>query len=218
MDNILNKIINIVSKEESKTQTGSNTVVKITDQDGVRYMFFKKKNDGNLSSMAEQFRDMGLDEGSNVSIGYVVDSYKDKTGQDRTSNKIIGFREATTKPVQTTIQDKNVAPSPSGNATGANTGQNRDASIIRQVAFKGIIELVANGKAKLEDVKHYTDLFEKIITNELTGKDKFLANGIGKPEELPVIQQEQVAPDIQEMADEMAREDDGVRIEDIPFN
>lgn len=98
-DQILNKVIEIKSKEETKTKTGTNTVVKLTDQDGTKYVLFKKKKDGTLSSAAEQFKNMGLDEGSIMQISYVVDDYTDQSGQPRTSNKVIGFRETNEQPI-----------------------------------------------------------------------------------------------------------------------
>jgi hypothetical protein len=102
MDSIQNKIITIVSKEEAKTKTGTNTQIKITDQDGIKFSFFKKRKDGNLTSPAAQFKDAGFDEGSTVEIGYVEEKYKGTDGTERTSNKIINFREASSRPVKTT--------------------------------------------------------------------------------------------------------------------
>jgi hypothetical protein len=93
MDTILNKIINIVAKEESLTKAKTNTQVKLTDQDGIRFAFFKKKKDGNLTSVAEQFKNMRLDEGSTVKIGYVIETYTGTDGKSHTTNKIINFQE-----------------------------------------------------------------------------------------------------------------------------
>lgn len=76
-DKIYNKVITIESKEEIKTSNG-NTMVKITDHTGEKFGFFKKKKNGEFSSPAVQFRDMGLDEGSTVKIGYVIETYQDK--------------------------------------------------------------------------------------------------------------------------------------------
>lgn len=106
MADFVNKVITIVSKEETKTKDGNNTTIKLVDQDGVRYLLFKKKKDGSLSSPAAQFKDMGLDENSVVQISYVVESYKGTDGQERTSNKVTGFRETNDQPV------KGQAPAP----------------------------------------------------------------------------------------------------------
>lgn len=104
-DKIYNKVITIESKEESKTTNG-NTMVKITDHTGEKFSFFKKKKDGNLSAVAEQFRDMGLDEGSTARIGYVIETYQDKKGVTRESHKIINFQETNETPDQTAPQAK----------------------------------------------------------------------------------------------------------------
>jgi hypothetical protein len=101
-DKIYNKVITIESKEEIKTADG-NTVVKLKDHTGEHFSFFKKKKDseGNLtlfSSPANQFKDMGLDEGSTVKIGYVINTYSDKQGETRESKNIINFQETNDAP------------------------------------------------------------------------------------------------------------------------
>src|SRR5215212_10123053 len=102
-DKIYNKVITIESKEESKTTNG-NTMVKITDHTGEKFNYFKKKKDGSSSSVAEQFKNMSLDEGSTVRIGYVIETYQDKKGVTRESHKIINFQETNETPSQTTPQ------------------------------------------------------------------------------------------------------------------
>lgn len=98
MSDFINKVITIVSKEETKTKAGTNTKVKLVDQDGVKYSYFKKKKDGALSSAAEQFKDMGLDENSVVQISWVLDTYEVE-GKSITENKVTGFRETSEQPV-----------------------------------------------------------------------------------------------------------------------
>lgn len=121
-DKIYNKVITIESKEESKTSTG-NTMVKLTDHTGDRFTFFKKKKDGNLSASAAQFRDMSLDEGSTVKIGYVIEMYADKNGVNRESKKIINFQETNDTPSQT----PGPAESPRGEAPMRSQGTSSDA-------------------------------------------------------------------------------------------
>lgn len=103
-DNIQNKTITIVSKEEAKTKAGTNTQIKLTDQDGIKFSFFKKKKDGELTSPATQFKNMDLDEGSTAEIGYVEEKYAGTDGKERTALKIISFREAKAQPVKTQPQ------------------------------------------------------------------------------------------------------------------
>lgn len=97
MADFQNKVITIVTKEEKKTKTGTNTKIFLTDQDGIKYSFFKKKKDGTLCTAAEQLRDAGIDEGSTVQISYVLDSYEYE-GKTINENKVTGFRETNEQP------------------------------------------------------------------------------------------------------------------------
>jgi hypothetical protein len=92
-EQIFNKTIKLTSKEEAKTRSGTNTRVKLVDQEGTRFVFNKKKADGTNTQAYQQFVDMRLDEGSVVNIGYVLNSYEIE-GKTITENKVISFREA----------------------------------------------------------------------------------------------------------------------------
>jgi len=99
-DQIYNKIITIATKEESTTANKQNTTIKITDHEGERFVFWKKNKDGNFSAVQEQFKNMGLDEGSTVKIGFVKETYTDKQGVVRNSQKIINIQETNEQPVK----------------------------------------------------------------------------------------------------------------------
>jgi len=75
-----------------------------------------------------------------------------------------------------------VQSSNGGASSGLKTNPS-DKSIIRQVAFKGAIELVAAGKVGLEQVHGLTDKFDRII------QATALPSLLPPQEELPVIQQ-----------------------------
>jgi len=97
MSDFINKVIEIKTKEEKKTKAGTNTKIHLADQDGVKYSFFRKKKDGSMSSPAQQFKDMDLDEGSVVQISWVIDTYEVE-GKQITENKVTGFRETSEQP------------------------------------------------------------------------------------------------------------------------
>lgn len=97
-DNIFNKVIKIMAKEEDIK------AIKLIDQEGVKFKFWKKKTDGNLTHAALQFKNMGLEEGSTARIGYVVESF-DWKGKTIKSNKIINFQESDPLPESTQTQE-----------------------------------------------------------------------------------------------------------------
>jgi len=109
MSDFINKVITIASKEEKKTKTGTNTKIYLADQDGIKYSFFKKKKDGELSSAAQQLKDMELDEGSVVQISYVLDSYEVE-GKKINENKVTGFRETNDTPVKNPTKTQTKEP------------------------------------------------------------------------------------------------------------
>lgn len=111
MSDFIDKNIKIVSWEK-KTAKNGNPFLTITDQDGDKYVLWPKKKDGDLSVAGAQWKEMGLDEGSDVNVSWVAETYTFE-GEERTSNKIVGFRE-TTETVKTT-------PSYNGKSNGVKT-------------------------------------------------------------------------------------------------
>lgn len=147
---IYNKVITIESKEEAKTQSG-NTMVKLTDHTGERFTFFKKKQDGNLTSVAAQFRDMGLDEGSTVKIGYVIENYQDKNGITRESHKIINLQETNDNPVVATSE----TGKPSGEApraSGEVSSKGSNDAFGRRLAVHGFVNGMLAAGATIETI------------------------------------------------------------------
>ena len=104
-DQIYNKIIKIVSKEEK------NGKIKVTDQDGDKFSFFKKKTNGESTSAYEQFKNMNLDEGSSTKVGYVLENFEIE-GKQISGKKIINFMEAKEEQIEyhqsTTVEKEQV--------------------------------------------------------------------------------------------------------------
>lgn len=98
MDKILNKVIEIKLKEELAGQ------VRLTDEEGTKFTFWKKKQDGNPTSMYEQFKNMGLDEGSVVRIGYKESSFLGRDNKQHVAYNIINFQETSDVPTGTTSE------------------------------------------------------------------------------------------------------------------
>lgn len=98
-DQILNKDITIASAELK------GPAFNITDQDGVKYSFFLKKQDGADTQAYSQYLDMNLNIGKTVSIGYTEKpaSFIGREGTEInfTRRNIINFRETNAVPVAT---------------------------------------------------------------------------------------------------------------------
>lgn len=205
-DKIYNKVITIESKEEIKTSNG-NTMVKITDHTGEKFGFFKKKKDGTFASPAAQFRDMGLDEGSTVKIGYVIETYQDKQGVTRESHKIINFQETNDTPSQTSPQAQTRVPE-------ANKGQSvaSDSGAVGRDFDKEAV-----GKCQSLFLQAY------IQAGHSFSEAKLQVIQAKKLAEMVVFGfSETVAPDIQETAEQIAQElpaiqQDDIDVEGIPF-
>lgn len=201
-DKIYNKVITIESKEEIKVSNG-NTLVKIKDHTGEQFGFFKKKKDGEFSSPAVQFRDMGLDEGSTVKIGYVIETYQDKTGITRESHKIINFQETSDTPSQTAPQTEKPRTNDS-RGQSASSGRDYDAENVGKCQSLFLAAFIQAGNT-------FGDTLLQV------GQAKKLA------EMVVYGQTEKVAPDIQERAEQMSHElpviqqGEDLSVEDIPF-
>jgi hypothetical protein len=201
-DKIYNKVITIESKEESKIANG-NTMVKIIDHTGSKFAFFKKKKDGELSSPAAQFRDMGLDEGSTVKIGYVIETYEDKTGVTRESHKIINFQETNDSPSEESPSSKTVRAEGHGAA-----GDESKAAFGRRLGIQGHINALLSNPNVYKEVS-----IGVIVTTAIQIEDE-AERQINGASPLSEPKANEVAPDILEMAQSMADEDLG---DDIPF-
>lgn len=76
-----------------------------------------------------------------------------------------------------------------GGANRASNGKSSDGAIIRQVAFKGAVELIVAGKIQLSEIHSYTDKFDRIIQSAALPNPLPSAH-----EDLPVIQQGEDVP------------------------
>lgn len=203
-DKIYNKVVTIESKEEVKTKNGTNTAVKLTDHTGEKFVFFKKKKDGAPTSVAEQFRNMRLDEGSTVRIGYVIETYQDSQGKTRESHKIINFQETNDEPDQGSQTPKSSHREASG-ASQSNSGRDFDKEAVGKCQSLFL-------QAYLQAGNTFSDAMLQV------GQAKRLA------EMVVYGRSENVAPDIQEAAERMAHEElptieqsEDLNVEDIPF-
>ncbi len=141
-----------------------------------RYSFWMTKKDGTDSAPYAQYKSMELKPGDSVFIGYVIEEYDTDYGRKQ-SNKIINFRETNEKPTLTSSQPQSPRTEPNRGQSSRST----EDSIIRQVAFKGAVEMAVAGKIDLVAIEKYTNAFERIIQGH-----SFPAPQL--QEELPTIQ------------------------------
>jgi len=188
MSDFINKVIQIKNKEEKKTKTGTNTTVSFQDQDGVKFVYWKLLKAGGLSQVAEQFRDMQLDEGSIVQVSYVIDEYLGSDGKQHTSNKVISFRETSEQPVvgQKVVQQPK--PAPKANTYVPNEEKpNWDNIAVGKVQSLFLQAFIQSGKtfseAKLQ-VTQARQLAELVVFGEQKSQ-------VQNQEPLPTIQQEE---------------------------
>lgn len=185
MDNqqILNTTITIESVEQK------DSLIKLLAHDKKRYSFFTTKKDGTDTAVYAQFKTMGIKKDVSVHIGYVIDSYTDKTGQLREANKVINFREATQTPSwrATPRTDAPVSPQrESGEAFG------------KRLAIHGFVNALLSNGATIETVVkdlpallRLEDEIEKVLNPSAFRKQvAALAPQIVEPD-LPVIHQEE---------------------------
>lgn len=193
MADILNKVIAIKAKEESKTKNGTNTIVRLTDQNGVKFCFFKKKSDGEFTSVASQFKNMGLDEDSVVRIGYVEEQYNDVKGIARTTLKIINFQETNEVPDMGTQTHHEPKYEPTREPTSRNyneenvgkcqslflaayiqSGKSIQDTKLQVVPARQLAELVVYGTQKTKAVPEG----ETVTTDDFNGADSLNVSDI----------------------------------------
>jgi hypothetical protein len=193
---LLNKVITISAEETKQTQYG--LVKKIKDEKNLTYSVFQSKRDGSESEAWKQYKELDL--GDTVQIGYVEED-KEYEGKKYIARTIRNFN----KDIGNGVQNYQGSQSKESPRSGQNMKPSdglRDDLIIRQVAFKGVIELMASQiivEADVEKSVHkWTDKFSRII------KAQELANPLSQPSEL-----EEELPTIQQGED--------ISVEDIPF-
>jgi len=192
MSDIKNQIVK-VSAIEQRGQDA--TKFKVVAENGNSFVFKRTKADGTQTQQYTQvFGTPPIQVGQIVKVGY-----EEKSFQGTAYNQLVSIYPYTPKPGEHV--DFNSSPEVQQTAPAQNyQTTNRDDSIVRQVAFKGAIELVASGKLPLQQAS--------IL--EWTGKLEQIIKGTFTPEvaELPVIDQE--TPAQSDLG--------GIRVEDIPFS
>jgi hypothetical protein len=182
-----------LSGEERKVTSQGSTIVKVKDEKGLTYSFFMKKQDGSESKAYEGYKKFQL--GDTVEIHYSEQQRTTQDGKPYTARGIAFFGEK----VSPSAQPQNAAP--------RGLQSVKDNSIIRQVAFKGAVEMAVAGKIDLVAIEKYTNSFERIIqgypsSQSVENASPEASQSVTEPptDDLPVINQ-----------------DEDINVEDIPF-
>jgi hypothetical protein len=120
-------------------------------------------------------------EGDQALIEYTKTAGTDKEGNDVIYKNIKGIYPADTSPKSSRTQ------SPRTEANRGQSARSTEDSIIRQVAFKGAIEMAVAGKIDLVAIEKYTNAFERIIQGHSSPASE-------PQEELPTIQRDDEPP------------------------
>lgn len=204
-DQIYNKVITIASKEEVLTKNKKNTTVKITDQSGAKFVFWKKKADGTPSAVAEQFRAMGLDEGSTVKIGYVDEAYEDAQGQSRVSSKIINFQETQEQPAQVSSEPKKTAPKPNSYVKEPSEPTDWDEIAVGKCQTVFLAAFIQSGKT-ISEAKLQVTMARQLAELVVYGTQKQVQTYGADEVPLPEVPLPEAPPEVPE-----------VDVENIPF-
>lgn len=187
MSNIQNKIVRV--KEILSKEGGKYSLVA---DNGDKFSFKKTKTDGSTTQQYIQaFEEKGvLQTGQIVKVGYTDEEFN-----GHQYKKLVSVYPYTPKAGE--VVSYGSAESSRPDTTKSTTRGFNDSLIVRQVAFKGAVELITAGKAAIGDARELTNRFQDII-EEPKGEVP-----TAKSDELPVIQQEDHVADI--------------NVEDIPF-
>jgi hypothetical protein len=200
MSDLLNKVIQIASKEEKPGPFGP--MVKIKDQDGKTYTVFKTKKDGTTSVAWDGMPAVG----DTVQVGYAEEDgeYEGKAFKRRT---VRSFNADIGNGVANTEKQRS---EPSTASQSQSDDKFWDKKAYKQCLWNYWLENNSGKKTADDWMGDVWNIFNQI---EKDADERF-----SKPKgwsELGAKLKEQVAPDIQESADEMAAEA-GIG-EDIPF-
>jgi len=185
-----------LSGEEKKILSNGSTVVKIKDEQGLSYSFFMKKQDGTISKAYEGYQNFQL--GDTVEIHF---SEQEKTyeGKPYTLRNIAFFGEKVSAP--TPIEKPRGEASSTSQGT---SGRDFDREAIGKCRSLFLHAYIQAGHS-------FSDTMLQVV------QAKKLA------EQVVYRRTETVAPDIQEAAEQMAREElptiqqEDISVEDIPF-
>jgi hypothetical protein len=192
---LLNATIEIVEMSDKKGQYGLIKKIKgrnIESGQTNTYTVYDKKKDGSISAAWSQLASITI--GDTVQVGYAEQQGTKDDGSPYTSRIVRNFN----KDIGNGVRQYQSQPkeSPRTDRSTTSSEGSRDDLIIRQVAFKGVIELMASQIIVEPDVEKsvhkWTDKFSRIIkAQELTDPVK------SAPEEdLPIIEQEDDTEDI----------------------
>lgn len=184
------QIFNSTITIEEVVDKGKKLVIKGNNGSRVfTYNLWKSKQDGSDSSSYAQFKTMGLNVGSTVMIGYVVDEYETEINgfpKKVQSKKIINFRETNAQPTQTPAPQKSF----NGEAPTRSQGHSNDAYGTRLAIHGFVNAMIASGidpKAIGPGELDVLLTLEGMIDNKLSATANPVAN---LEPELPTIQVE----------------------------
>lgn len=155
MENLLSTTITVESIEDKGKS------IKLKGSDKKSYSFWKTKQDGQNTSMYEQFKNMGIEAGTTVNISYKVEEFTLPDGKQAHANKVIWFREAGGSPV---------IEKPRQEAVNAPSGHTNDQFGFR-LAIHGMVNgLLASGLFPKNVIELLPDLWllEKAIEEKLS--------------------------------------------------
>lgn len=187
-----------LSGDEKKVINGS-TVVSIKDEKGLKYSFWEKKQDGSFSKAYEGYQKFSL--GDTVEIHYSETEKTNKEGKTYTARGIAFFGDKVTPTIQAE-KPRSEAPT---NSQGV-SGRDFDKEAIGKCQSLFLQAYIQAGHSFSEALLQVGQA-KKLATIVVYGQGETIL----------------VAPDIQEAAEQMAREElptiqqEDINVEDIPF-
>jgi hypothetical protein len=203
-DKLFNKVITISSKEEMAGQYGA--MAKIRDENNFIYTVYQQKKDGTTSAAWEQLKNLFV--GMAVQIGY-VEQIREYEGKNYTARTIRNFDKDIANGIVNTgrYQGSQMEQSPHSEAPSASQGHSRDfdkeaIGKCQSLFLQGYIQAGHTFAETLLQVAQARRLAEVVVYGRT----------------------ENVAPDIQMAAEQMAHDElvtvqqgEDLNVEDIPY-
>lgn len=205
-DQLQNATITIAGVEDKGVQ------LKVKGSDGKTYSFFKKKQDGQNSVAYSQWKDMELEVGSTVAIGFKTASKTFDDGKTVEFRNIMSFREADGAPAPKAPVHSKTEPTAPVVVKPATTPQRsmHDDEFGWRLAIHGFVNGLLAGGMKPAEITRTT------IAELLMLEDKIIM-ALQPNAEIPAAGVKTVSnPDV-DMPPLESYDDGSVNVEDIPF-
>jgi hypothetical protein len=216
-DGIINKNIRVESLEAKMASTGNMKYI-IKDEQGNKY-FFWQKNKGEDSDVFLSFQGMAVKKGDTIAIGYTEkeDSFVNREGKtiNYIDRFILGLREANGVPAASESQ---TAEKPRSEAPRALQSNSTDA-FGRRLGIQGHINALLsnpNVLGGLEGLRNEDIVGVVRIAILIEDEAEKQLNPSALRQAVQKHAPSVVAPDIQEMAEDMERES-AIDVEDIDY-